>query len=72
MCLPWKIGLPNQMEGRGFWKGRTNLGSPDTALPTLSLSIDVICEKVINALEEIGKGVSMSESGQGTGQGRSY
>lgn len=60
------------MEGHSFWKGRTNSGSPDTAQPALGLSIDAIYEKVINALEEIGKGVSMSEWGQGTGQGRSY
>lgn len=59
------------MEGHGFWRGRTDLGPPGTALPTLGLTIDRICKKVIDALGKIGNGVNMLEWGQGAGQGRS-
>lgn len=53
------------MEGHGFCRGRTNLGPPSTALPTLGLIVDTMFKKVINALEKIGKGVYIVGVGVG-------
>lgn len=63
MLTPWKT-RGALTRGRGVVSGEA--GTIQGSLPgRWAQTIDIICEKVINTLKETGKGVSVSEWGQG-------